>query len=228
MGQMPMQGAQMLSMPWLPMPGQTWPGAAASFLCMWLVMMVAMMLPSLLPMLCRYREALGRNGELRRGRLTALVGLGYFCVWTAFGMAAFLLASALLALAMQIPTLARAAPIASGVAVLIAGALQFTAWKAHHLTCCREAPGRGRILPPDAATAWRCGLGFGLHCCHCCFGLMTILLLIGVMDLRAMALVAAAITLERLAPGAERTARATGALAVLAGLLLIAQAAGLG
>src|SRR5437870_6020757 len=71
----------------MPMPAQTWPGAAASFLGMWVVMMVAMMLPSLVPMLWRYRQAVGRTGETRLGRLTALVGVGYFFVWTVFGMA---------------------------------------------------------------------------------------------------------------------------------------------
>src|SRR5262245_60422490 len=65
----------------MPMPGQTWPVAAASFLGMWVVMMVAMMLPSLVPMLRRYRQAVGRTGETRLGRLTALVGVGYFFVW---------------------------------------------------------------------------------------------------------------------------------------------------
>jgi predicted metal-binding membrane protein len=59
------------------------------------VMMVAMMLPSLVPMLWRYRHAVGRRGETRLGRLTALVGVGYFFVWTAFGMAAFPLGAAL-------------------------------------------------------------------------------------------------------------------------------------
>jgi predicted metal-binding membrane protein len=49
---------------------------------MWVVMMVAMMLPSLVPMLWRYRQAVGRTGETRLGRLTALVGVGYFFVWT--------------------------------------------------------------------------------------------------------------------------------------------------
>ena len=63
------------------MPGQTWLPAAASFLGMWIVMMVAMMLPSLVPMLWRYREAVGMKGETRLGRLTALVGVGYFLVW---------------------------------------------------------------------------------------------------------------------------------------------------
>jgi predicted metal-binding membrane protein len=140
-------------------------------------------------------------------------------------MAAFPLGVALAAVEMQQPALARAVPIAVGVVVLLAGSLQLTAWKARHLACCREAPGRGRTLPADAGTH---GLHLGLHCSHCCVGLMAILLVIGVMDVRAMAVVAAAITVERLAPAGERVARATGAVVVGAGLLLIARAAGLG
>src|SRR5437867_9049829 len=97
MGEMPMPRGWTMSMAWMRMPGQTWPGAAASFLGMWVVMMVAMMLPSLVPMLWRYRQAVGRTGETRLGRLTALVGVGYFFVWTVFGMAAFPLGVALAA-----------------------------------------------------------------------------------------------------------------------------------
>ena len=121
MGEMPMPGGWTMSMAWMRMPGQTWPGAAASFLGMWVVMMVAMMLPSLVPMLWRYRQAVGSTGETRLGRLTALVGVGYFFVWTVFGMAAFPLGVALAAIEMQQPALARAVPIAVGVVVLIAG-----------------------------------------------------------------------------------------------------------
>src|SRR2546428_1167688 len=228
MGEMPMPGGSTMSMAWMRMPGQTWPGAAASFLGMWVVMMVAMMLPSLVPMLWRYRQAVGRTGETRVGRLTALVCVGYFFVWTVVGMAAFPLGVALAAVEMQLPALARAVPMAVGMVVLIAGALQFSTWKARHLACCREAPGRGPTLPADAGTAWRHGLRLGLHCSCCCANLTTILLVIGVMDLRAMAAVAAAITVERLAPAGERVARALGALVVGAGLFLIARAVGLG
>jgi predicted metal-binding membrane protein len=192
---------------------------------MWLVMMVAMMLPSLVPMLWRYRLALGRTGERRLGRLTALLGVGYFFVWTVFGMAVFPLGVGLATIEMRQPALARAVPLAVGVVVLIAGSLQLTGWKARHLACCGEAPGCGRTLPADAGTAWRHGLRLGLHCSCCCAGLMAILLAIGVMDLRAMVVVAAAITVERLAPARERVARAIGAVAVGAGLLLIARAA---
>src|SRR5436305_14794626 len=110
----------------MPIPEQTWPGAAASFLGMWIVMMMAMMLPSLVPMLWRYRQAVGRTGETRLGRLTALVGVGYFFVWAVFGMAAFPLGVALAAIEMQQPALARAVPIAVGGVLLIAGPLQRT------------------------------------------------------------------------------------------------------
>jgi predicted metal-binding membrane protein len=228
MGGMPMPGGWTMSMAWMRMPGQTWPGAAASFLGMWVVMMVAMMLPSLVPMLWRYRRAVARTGGTRLGRLTVQVGVGYFFVWTVFGLAAFALGGALAVVEMQLPALARAVPIAVGVVVLMSGALQFTAWKAYHLACCRESPGRGGTLPADAGTAWRHGLRIGLHCGYCCAGLMAILLGLGVMDLRAMAVVAAAITLERLAPAGEHVARAIGAVMAAAGLVLIARAAGLG
>jgi len=228
MGEMPMPSGWTMSMAWMRMPGQTWPGIAASFLGMWVVMMLAMMLPSLVPMLWRYRQAVSRTDETRLGWLTALVVLGYFVVWTVFGMAAFPLGVSLAAVEMQQPTLARAVPIAVGVVVVIAGSLQFTAWKARHLACCREAPGRGRTLPADAHTAWRHGLRLGLHCSQCCFGLMAILLVVGVMDFRAMAVVTAAITVERVAPAGERIARAIAVVVVGAGLFLIARAAGLG
>jgi predicted metal-binding membrane protein len=92
MGGMPMPGGWTMSMAWMRMPGQTWPGAAAAFLGMWTVMMVAMMLPSLVPMR-RYRQAIGQavggTGETRLGPLTALVGTGYFFVWTVIGMGCF-------------------------------------------------------------------------------------------------------------------------------------------
>jgi predicted metal-binding membrane protein len=213
------------------MHGHAWAGAAASFFGMWgmwVVMMAAMMLPSLVPMLWRYRRAVGPPGGPRLHWLTALVGAGYFFVWTAPGVAAFPLGAAWAAIEMQHPALADAMPIAVGLVVLVAGALQFTAWKARQLACCREAPGPGRVLPADAGTAWRHGLRLGLHCSLCCAGPMAILLAIGVMDLRAMAVVTVAITAERLVPAGERVARLTGAVAVVAGLFQVARAAGLG
>ncbi len=163
---MPMPGGWTMSMAWMRMPGQTWSTAAASFLGMWFVMMVAMMLPALVPALSRYRQAIRGISATHLSRLTALAGAGYFFVWTAFGMAVFPLGVAVATITMQQPSLARAVPLATGVVVLLAGALQFTSWKAHHVACCRESPGHGRTLPANARTAWQHGLRLGLHCTY--------------------------------------------------------------
>jgi predicted metal-binding membrane protein len=227
MGEMPMPGGWTMSMAWMRIPGQTWASAATSFSGMWAVMMVAMMMPSLVPRLSRYRSAVVRTGETRLGRLTILVGIGYFFVWAVFGLGIFPLGVALAAVEMRVSAVARAVPMAGGVVVVVAGLLQFTTWKAHHLMCCREALAKGRRIAADAETAWRHGLRLGLQCSYSCAGPTVILLVLGVMDLRAMALVTAAITVEHLAASGERAARTIGAVVVVAGLLLLARAAGL-
>ena len=223
-----MPGGWAMSMMWMRMPGQTWLGAAASFVGMWVVMMVAMMLPSLTPLLWRYREAVGKAGGGRVGWLTALVGTGYFAVWAVFGVIVFPLGVALAAIVMREPALARAVPIVVGAIVLIAGVLQHTGWKARHLAFCREAASRCLTLSADTGAAWRHGVRLGVHCSHSCAGLTAVVLGLGVMDLRVMAVVAAAITAEHLAPAGVHVARVVGALGVGAGCLLIVRAAGLG
>jgi predicted metal-binding membrane protein len=178
-------------------------------------MMVAMMLPVLAPPLWRYRQALG---TARRGRLVALAGLGYFCVWTALGASIYPIGSGLAALAMWQPAIARAVPFATGMVVLGAGVLQFTAWKMRGLACCRMAP------PPalaSAGAAWRHGVRLGVQCCRCCAGPTAVLLVVGVMDWRAMLFVTAAITAERLAPAGESVAKVVGVAGVVLGLLLL-------
>ncbi len=227
LAEMPMPGGWKMSMAWMRMPGQTWASAAASFLGMWVVMMVAMMLPSLVPMLRRYRTAVGAAREPRLEWLTLRVGAGYFLVWTLLGVVALPLGVALAGIEMRLPSLSRAVPFVVGVVVLLAGALQLTAWKARQLACCRESPGCERTLPPAAGTAWRHGLRIGTDCVRCCAPPMAILLVIGVMDLRVMAVVAAAITVERIAPAGERIARGTGAIFAGSGLLMLGRAAGL-
>jgi predicted metal-binding membrane protein len=118
--------------------------------------------------------------------------------------------------------------LATGALLLLAGCVQLTPWKVRQLTSCREAPSCGRSLPPDAWSAWRHGLHLGVHCCLCCSGLMMILLAEGIMDLGVMVAVAAAITVERLAPNAKRAARAVGVVVIAAGAFAIARALGAG
>ena len=198
-------------MAWMPMCGQTWPTFAASFIGMWTVMMVAMMLPSLLPTLRRYRAALHAGGEPRADLSTAVAAAWYFVVWTAIGAVVFALGATMTQLTLMWPVWARALPVAGAAIVLAAGALQFSAWKARQLARCRAAPLSG-------GSAWRDGLRLGQRCATSCAGLTAILLMAGVMDLQAMLAVSAAVTLERLAPAGWHVARAVGAVAVVAGL----------
>jgi predicted metal-binding membrane protein len=223
-GGMKMPGGWTMSMLWMRMPGQSWSGAAASFLGMWVAMMIAMMLPSWAPILWRYRQAFAMTDGSRLGRLAALISLGYFFVWVALGMAVFAAGAALAALEMRLPALARAVPLAVAGVVMLAGALQFTTWKAHQLACCRMAPMCDGISAANVGVAWRHGLRLGVRCSGCCAGLTAALLVVGVMTLPAMAVVTTAITLERLAPAGERVARAIGVVILGAGMFLIARA----
>src|SRR5258708_13612062 len=139
MGGMPMPGGWTMSMTW--MPGQDWSGAALSFLGMWVVMMMAMMMPSLVPMLLRYRQAIGTEWHGPVVWLTVLWAAGDFFVWTVFGIAVFPLGVALATAEMQLPELSRAVPVAVGVVFLIAGLIHVTGWEAKQLGSYRQAAG---------------------------------------------------------------------------------------
>jgi len=225
MGEMPMPGGWSMSMTWMPTCGETWLGAAASFVGMWTVMMVAMMLPSFVPILLRYRAAIGATSETRLALQPALFASGYFLVWAACGLGIFIMGAALTSAELRLPALARGAPFAIGAVVLIAGATQFTTWKTRQLACCRTAPDPGGAVCGNADAPLRHGIHLGWRCVHCCAGLTATLVVIGVMDLRAMLLVTAAVSAERVAPGGPRIARVTGAILVVTGSMLIARAA---
>jgi predicted metal-binding membrane protein len=125
------------------------------------------------------------------------------------------------------PAFARMLPAAAALAVLAAGAWQFTPSKSRLLACCRKMPCLSGAVPRaewrrELRRDLRTGRHMGLHCCRCCAGPMAALLAIGVMDLRAMIAVTLAITAERLAPDGVRAARISGAVAIATGLFLLA------
>ena len=223
MSGMPMPGGWSMSMAWMRMPGQTWPGAAASFLGMWVVMMVAMMLPSLVPMLLRYRRSVRGADGIHLHGLTALVGVGYFVIWAVVGTVAYAAGAGVMALGMRWEKVAQWLPVAAGMVLLVAGGVQFTSWKARQLALWRQGPGRGCPPVPNALGAWRHGLRLGVRCSLCCGSLMLALLMIGMMDLVAMAAVTFAISAERLAPVPLRVARVAGVAIVVVGVLTIAR-----
>jgi predicted metal-binding membrane protein len=224
---MPMPGGWIMSMAWMRMPGQTWLGAFASFIGMWILMMVAMMLPSLVPMLTRYRQALRTLARgPRLSRATAIAAAGYFFVWALLGAAAYPLGAVLALAEMRWTGLARAVPIATGGAFLLAGIVQLSAFKARWLCRCRDAKACTSMAAPGAWVAWRSGLRLGFDCSACCTSLMSILLVGGVMDVGVMALVTVAIATERYSPHPTLAARAIGVLAIAAGAIGLARAFG--
>jgi len=85
MGAMHMHASGAMSM-WTRMPGQTWPGFAASLLGMWMTMMVPMMIPPFAVMLWRFRRAAAGTPSTRLGGQSALVAVGYFSVWSLIGL----------------------------------------------------------------------------------------------------------------------------------------------
>jgi predicted metal-binding membrane protein len=220
---MAMPGGWTMSMAWMRMPGQGWPGAFAAFLGMWAVMMIAMMLPALVPMLARYREAVGPVRATRLDGLTLRVAAGYFCVWFGAGLAVYPPGVALAELAMRVRAASHAVPVAMGIAAVLVGAWQLSAWKTRQLACCRETIDCCRPPAATASAAWRHGLDLGARCLRCCAPLTALLLVLGVMELRMMALITAAIVIERLAPWGGRAARVTGALILAAGVIGVAR-----
>lgn len=224
MGAVPMAGGWLLSGIWLPLCGQSWLETAACFLGMWLVMMAAMMLPSLAPVLWRYREASFAAGAGRPGRLAAMVGASYFAVWTGLGLLVFLTGAALAQAAILWPALGRLGPIAGGLLVLIACLSQFSRWKAQLLASCRSASPQALLEWPRPLEALRAGALLGLRCCASCVGPMAVLIAGGVMDLPLMTGVTIAVTAERLLPAKARIAEATGMAMAATGILVLAQA----
>jgi predicted metal-binding membrane protein len=218
MGEVPIAGGWSMSTAWTPLCGGSWIAAAGSFLCMWTMMMLAMMLPSLTPVLWQVHENAARTGDTRPGLFAALVSLFYFIVWTAFGLVVFIGGATLLEAAMRWPQLARAVPFAAGFVIIAAGLFQMSRWKLAMLGHCRRAAAHGTGI------AAAMGLRLGFTCCASCAGLTMLLLVGGVMDLHTMAVVALAITAERLASAGERIARATGGLMLGAGAIQLARA----
>jgi predicted metal-binding membrane protein len=206
------------------MPGGSWPGSAIDFLGLWLPMMAAMMLPSLLPMLWRYHQAASQAGGTLPGRSTLLVGLGYFLAWSLAGLAVYPLGAALGSIARPLPELSRAVAPATGAVVLLAGWLQFSRWKTRLLACCRAPLAHGVDLRGGAVAALRHGVRLGRHCIGCCAGATVVLFALGWMDLRVMLAVTAAITAERVVPGGTAARRAVGLMGMVAGAVLLARA----
>jgi predicted metal-binding membrane protein len=194
-------------------------GAFGWFVGVWIVMMAAMMLPSVIPAVALY-------AGLARDRTTLaplLFAAGYLAVWAAVGLFAFGLADAVSHLAGGALAWSRGGRWLAGTALLCAAAYQLTPLKEACLARCR-AP-LGLLLGswrPGRLGGLRLGLASGAWCTGCCWALMASLFAVGVMSIVWTAVFAAVVALEKTLPWRRGATGGTAALLVVLGVLLLA------
>lgn len=182
---------------------------------MWALMMAAMMLPSALPMILTFVQLGSRSGERTRslGFVTA-----YLVVWFAFSVAATAAQWGLQALGWIDQMIVSTSALLNGLLLLVAGAYQFSPLKRLCLAGCRSplafivGEWRSGMLG-----AFVMGVRHGLLCVGCCWALMALLFVGGVMSLAWIAALSIAVAVEKLAPGGARVATVFGVALIVAG-----------
>jgi predicted metal-binding membrane protein len=191
---------------------------------MWTVMMAAMMLPSASPAIFLYAAMVRKNAE--HGVALPAAGLfvaGYLLVWIGFGVAAALLQAALAHAGLLTPMLSSASPWLSGALLIAAGLYQLTPLKNLCLSRCREpVPFFMTHWRSGRVGALRLGAAHGAYCVGCCWTLMLLLFVVGVMNLAWVALIAAFVLLEKLLPAGRLSSRFAGVALILAGAAVLA------
>ncbi|TMF96427.1 MAG: DUF2182 domain-containing protein [Chloroflexi bacterium] len=193
--------------------------SAGLFLISWLVMMVAMMFPSVAPMTLAFASVTRSRGE---GYLpTAAFVLGYILVWAVCGLVPLAVLQALDHIWMTPPSWL---PRLGGAVIVIAGIYQFTPLKDTCLGACRSP--LGFILTHDFGggppAAVRAGTSHGLYCLGCCWALMAVLAVLGLMNIAWMALFAAIFFIEKNVRFGEVVPRLVGAACIIGGLVIVA------
>lgn len=194
-------------------------------LAMWVVMMVGMMLPSAAPTLLLYASVVRKSlpGANAPVLISAFTG-GYLLIWMAFSVAATALQRVLSELLLLSSMMEMQNRTWAGALLVVAGTYQFTPLKGSCLQHCRSpAAFISQHWRADASGAVRMGVIHGLYCLGCCWALMLLLFVAGVMNLLWVALIAAFVFVEKLLPAARFTSHfAGGALIVAAAALLLA------
>ena len=162
--------------------------------------------------------------ELNHALLGALVETtGYFSAWLAFGVVAFVVGFGVSSWAMHSERISHLVPSAAGLALLLAGIYQLTPLKQACLKHCREPVlYLSHEWRPGISGAFRLGLHHGGFCAACCWALMVIQMILGVMNLGVMILIAAIIGTEKLWKRGPALAYAVGVCTIAAGIALIA------
>ena len=191
---------------------------------MWAIMMIAMMLPSATPMILLFAALSRKTGQSRTSIHVAAFVSAYVAIWAAFSLVATLMQWGLLEARLVSPMMDEASPLLGGGLLLAAGLYQFTPQKDACLSRCRS--------PLVFITAhWRTGargafvMGaqHGLYCLGCCWLLMLLLFVLGVMNLIWVAALAIFVLLEKILPSATWFKRLGGVAFIVWGIALLAR-----
>jgi predicted metal-binding membrane protein len=194
------------------------------FLLLWVVMMAAMMLPSVAPVASMYLTVLRKRRDGMAAAHAAALVAGYLLVWAGFGVAAFGISRALGKLAPMGMNMApsRLAVWSAAITLAVAGVYQFTPLKARCLRHCRSP--LGFLLHfgnyPRRLRDVRVGLYHGGYCVGCCWSLMLVLVAVGVMNMAWMVALTAVVFVEKVWRSGEAFGAAVGGALILTGLLL--------
>ena len=194
---------------------RTWDFSHQALLfAMWAVMMIGMMLPSSAPAVFLYTSLVRRNEGSERilARVFAFA-TGYLVVWIIFGLIATALQLGLTKASLLSPMMELRSRWFGGVLVLIAGAYQFTPWKRKCLECCR--------CPVDHTRAFESGMRNGLSCLGCCWALMLLLFVGGVMNLWWLSALTIFVVWEKLTTHRGQGTRLSGVLLLAAGVWIL-------
>jgi predicted metal-binding membrane protein len=203
---------------------QAWDGAnlALTFV-MWAVMMVAMMTPSAAPMILMFAGVNRRRREQQVPYVPTTVFLaGYLVVWAAFSVLATAAQWGLHALSLLSPMMVSTSPLLGGILLLIAGIYQWTPFKHACLSKCRSP--LGFVLNEWREGRWGAllmGLKHGGYCTGCCWSVMALLFVAGVMNLLWVGTIAGFVLLEKVFPAGHRIGQAAGVLMVAGGVVLV-------
>jgi predicted metal-binding membrane protein len=190
---------------------------------MWTVMMIAMMVPSAVPMI----QAFLAVNEQRQNSSRPLVPvgiflLGYLVVWTSFSALATLAQWGLHKAALLSPMMVATSPMVSGGLLLAAGVFQWTRLKRACLSRCRSPLSFLMSGWRDGtAGAFSMGLRHGAYCVGCCWALMALLFVVGVMNLLWIAVIALFVMAEKIVPRGELLGHIGGVALVTAGIAVM-------
>ena len=192
---------------------------------MWTVMMVAMMVPSAAPMVLMFANVQRRRQQQQRPFVpTSVFLIGYLVVWTVFSIIATFAQWGLHTAALLSPMMISTSSFLGGVLLLVAGIFQWTPLKHACLKHCRSPLGfftaewregtRGALIM---------GLRHGSYCTGCCWALMALLFVAGVMNLFWVAIIAVFVLIEKIVPKGHWVSRATGLLLIGWGIWMVVE-----